>query len=390
MVEQSASGGYTQIVYDPTGSKLAVMSGQTLQKAFVPLPGGGTAVYNSSGLAYYRHPDWLGSSRLASSPSRTMYSDIAYGPFGEPYAQAGTPDLSFTGQNSDTAGGSYDSLFREYSIQGRWPSPDPAGLAAAAPTAPQSWNRYAYVGNSPLNGVDPTGLVLFEECWGGLCPDNAGGGDGWDPFGPVRWLDSPGVWGATCPAQYSGCSNPSPGVYIGWTSSNTGTIFVQVPYEDSSVGYVYYGADFSLVASGGGGGNSSSSWLWTATKSFFTFAGGRGNKPTCAEQALKQIASDLNPFAHQGAEIAGQATSQAQMARALQYAASRPNAAGGIGLICPQCSSVFRGMMSKAEVLGELGTAYLALEVSKASVVATVDVSGQARNGECAAVLPVF
>ena len=83
----------------------------------MPLPAGAAAVYNSTGLAYYRHPDWLGSSRFASTPGRAMYSDTAYAPFGEPYAQAGTSDLSFTGQNQDTVGGLYDFLFREYSIQ---------------------------------------------------------------------------------------------------------------------------------------------------------------------------------------------------------------------------------------------------------------------------------
>ncbi len=102
MVEQNRSGTYTEIAYAPTGNKLELMTGQTLQKAFVPLPGGATAVYNSSGLAYYRHADWLGSSRLASTPSRGICSDTAYGPFGEPYAQSGTTDLSFTGQNQDT------------------------------------------------------------------------------------------------------------------------------------------------------------------------------------------------------------------------------------------------------------------------------------------------
>ena len=86
MVEQNRSGVYTEIVYGPGGHKLALMSGQTLQKAFVPLTGGSSAVYNSSGLAYYRHSDWLGSSRFASTPTRTMYSDGAYAPFGEAYA----------------------------------------------------------------------------------------------------------------------------------------------------------------------------------------------------------------------------------------------------------------------------------------------------------------
>src|SRR3989454_7792796 len=103
------------------------MNGQTLSKAFVPLPGGATAVYNSSALSYYRHADWLGSSRFASTPSRAMYFDGAYAPYGENYAEAGTTDRSFTGQNQDTASAIYplyDFLFREYHpTQGRWLSP---------------------------------------------------------------------------------------------------------------------------------------------------------------------------------------------------------------------------------------------------------------------------
>ena len=158
----------TEVVYSPTGSKLALMNGSTLTKAFVPLPAGAQAVYNGSGLQYYRHPDWLGSSRLATTPSRTMYYDGAYAPFGENYAASGTQDLSFTGQNQDTessvsggAGGLYDFMFRKHSpVQGRWLAPDPAGLAAATLSDPQSWNRYAYVGNRPLSNIDPLGLIL--------------------------------------------------------------------------------------------------------------------------------------------------------------------------------------------------------------------------------------
>lgn len=87
-----------------------------------------------------------------------MYYDGAYGPFGEPYAQSGTTDLNFTGMNQDTASNVYDFPAREYGIQGRWPSPDPAGLAAVNPMDPQTWNRYAYVRNSPLGIIDPLGL----------------------------------------------------------------------------------------------------------------------------------------------------------------------------------------------------------------------------------------
>jgi RHS repeat-associated protein len=160
MVEQNSAGIYTQIVYDPMGDKFGLMNGQTLKKAFAPLPDGGIAAYTSSGLEYYRHPDWLGSSRLASTPTRTIYSDTAYAPFGEPYAQSGTADPSFTGQNQDTTSNLYDFLFREdSSIQGRWISPDPAGLGAVNLSDPQSFNRYAYVRNSSILLIDRSGLT---------------------------------------------------------------------------------------------------------------------------------------------------------------------------------------------------------------------------------------
>ena len=171
MVEKGLSGVYTQVVYGPQG-RFALMNGQTLVKAFIPLPQGATAVYTPSGLAYYRHSDHLGSSRLATTPSRTLYASTAYAPFGEVYAQSGSvPDVSFTGQDADTVPvtgvnqnpAMYDFLYRKNSpVQGRWLSPDPAGLAAANPADPQSWNRYSYVSNNPLLFTDPLGL--FKSC----------------------------------------------------------------------------------------------------------------------------------------------------------------------------------------------------------------------------------
>ncbi|HSS97374.1 MAG TPA: RHS repeat-associated core domain-containing protein, partial [Terriglobales bacterium] len=179
MVEKRVGATYTQIVYGPSGNKFTIMSGQTLQKAWVPLPGGGTAIYTLSGLVYYRHSDHLGSSRLASTPNRMMYSSTAYAPYGEPYAQAGTTDLSFTGQDQDTTSGMHDFLDRKYNpVQGRWLSPDPIGLAAVDPTSPQSWNRYAYVMNNPLALVDPFGDEGYTGCYGGWMSD-ASCGWGW-------------------------------------------------------------------------------------------------------------------------------------------------------------------------------------------------------------------
>ena len=196
VVEQNRSGSYTQVVYAPTGDKLALMNGvSTLVKAFVPLPGGATAVYNASGLAYYRHPDWLGSSRLASTPNRAVYAYGTYAPFGENYAESPATDRSFTGQNQDTVSGIYDFMFREYSpVQGRWISPDPSGMAAVDPVNPQSWNRYAYVMNDPLDLIDALGL---DPCFHGKpgCPEappgsgDIGGAYYWFFFSGGQGLD---------------------------------------------------------------------------------------------------------------------------------------------------------------------------------------------------------
>ena len=187
MVEQSRTGGYTQIAYSPVGSKLALMIGQTLQKALVPLSGRSLAVYSSSGLQYYGHADSLGSIRLGTTPTRSVNFDTAYAPFGETYASTGALDPSYTGKandtssyRQDTAGGLYDFPLREYSTQGRWPSPDPMGKAATCAKDPQTQNRYAYVRNNPMIYIDPTGGVNIPG-YGGF---GGGGGGGCDPFDP--------------------------------------------------------------------------------------------------------------------------------------------------------------------------------------------------------------
>ena len=231
MVEQNSGGAYTQIVYTPAGAKLALMNGTTVQKAFVSLPGGSVAVYNSSGLAYYRYSDHLSSSRFASTPSRAMYYDGAYGPFGEPYAQTGTADVSFTGMNQDTVPNLYDFPAREYGTQGRWPSPDPAGLSSVHLRDPQTWNRYAYVRNSPLAIVDPTGEHLFtiQELEAGA---DLGGGPG------------SGGW-CTIDGAYYGCGGPAFGIIPGEGA--------EVPCPNNICdGFTKSGQYFQFVAGAGG------------------------------------------------------------------------------------------------------------------------------------------
>ena len=60
----------------------------------------------------------------------------------------------------DASTGLEHATFRKYEPwAGRWTSPDPY-LGSMNPVDPQSFNRYAYVQNDPVNFVDPNGLNL--------------------------------------------------------------------------------------------------------------------------------------------------------------------------------------------------------------------------------------
>ena len=169
-VEVLKSGAYTEFVFGPTG-KLALMNGQSQTKAFVPLPGGTQVKYVGSAISTYRLPDWLGSFRVGSNPNRTYSWGVAFAPFGEMYAQSGAPAWSFTGEEgtADTVSDEYDFLARKlHSAQGRWISPDPAGIDAADLDNPQSWNAYfsrKVIPHQPNNGVLPFGKNSATPPW---------------------------------------------------------------------------------------------------------------------------------------------------------------------------------------------------------------------------------
>jgi RHS repeat-associated protein len=112
-------------------------------------------------------------------------------PFGERYALGGSAPFvdSFTGLTNSTVSDEYDFPARSLQTsQGRWISPDPAGLDAADPTNPQSWNRYAYVLNNPLSYVDPTGLecVWDDGSYDSVDDPNTGN--------PTKCTNEGGTW----------------------------------------------------------------------------------------------------------------------------------------------------------------------------------------------------
>jgi RHS repeat-associated protein len=88
-----------------------------------------------------------------------------------PYGEDSNIFATYEGEGD---GGLMYAMNRHYSSQFmRFTSPDPY-QASGGPADPQSWNRYAYVGNDPVNFVDPQGLM--KRCPPGTSTDSTGFG----------------------------------------------------------------------------------------------------------------------------------------------------------------------------------------------------------------------
>jgi RHS repeat-associated protein len=112
-----------------------------------------------SGTVNWYVTDNLGSVRQIVNSSGTMVNQVAYDPYGNIVSQM----FPGNGDRFKFAGGEYDNVVgtdhfgaRYYSpVDGQWQSQDPLGFGAG------DANLYRYVGNSPTNGADPTGLMLI-------------------------------------------------------------------------------------------------------------------------------------------------------------------------------------------------------------------------------------
>ena len=149
VVETANGGVYTVFEYTPIGSKIVWNQLNTWTRGHLPMPGGTSLDWTPSA-TYIHHKDWLGSSRITTTAG-VVYTDKAFGAYGEDTAQDFGPavNFNFTGDTQDIATAVYDTPNREYMpYQSRWPNVDPSH---------RGWNGYAYAAN-PLSFVDPSGL----------------------------------------------------------------------------------------------------------------------------------------------------------------------------------------------------------------------------------------
>ncbi len=115
------------------------------------------------GTRYYVLKDHLGSASVVTNQSATTVGEDRFYPFGETRFTTGSmqTDKLFTGQREITGLGIYDFGARFYSPKlGRFLSAD---TIVTSMSNPQSFNRYSYVYNSPLNYNDPSGNRPCDE-----------------------------------------------------------------------------------------------------------------------------------------------------------------------------------------------------------------------------------
>ena len=352
MVEKGLGSTYTQFVYNPDGTNLAVYSGG-LTKGTISLPGGSTAVYNASGLNFIRHKDWLGSSRLATTWAHAVYAKEAYAPFGETYNEAGTADRSFTGQDQNVvtnSGGTgvYDYLFRKYDPSaGRWLSPDPYGWGAVSLHRPQSLNRYAYVQNGPLTLIDPDGTSIGCDDEDGCDSGDGDLGEGDIPgFSPAP--PDPGP----TPPWDTPALDPDPGAFFDGGAG--------LSYDNG-----YRGDDDPSICDLASGCFEYylQTQMWPASSATVEVASAPNNaqsysyfkqwlkdvKSCFVDTGLGTIANQMDPFspsASNAVQGAVDSASQAALAGAAVHSVER-------GLTVPLRSSIVRAGAGASEALGE-------------------------------------
>lgn len=170
--------------------------------------------------------DRLGSVRARDNVS-TGWAPVSYFPYGEERTSTADDADKFATYFRDGPGQDYAGQRYYNNGTGRFLSVDPAGIKAANPANPASWNRYGYVLGDPVNRLDPSGREDVADGGGWDDDEDAaedeseGGADG---LGGVYY-----EYGGTGSAE--GDSNSSGGIFylgnyttadiIGYTSDGT-------------------------------------------------------------------------------------------------------------------------------------------------------------------------
>ncbi|MEW6600529.1 MAG: RHS repeat-associated core domain-containing protein [Nitrospirota bacterium] len=157
-VKKTVDGQTTVYNYDQNAMLIMESTGSgTITAEYAYLNGQPLAKIENNNVYYY-HNDQLGSPMLMTDSSGAVVWQGEYLPFGEPYSLTNTVtnNFRFPGQYYDEETGLHYNYYRDYKPEvGRYMEADPIGLEGGV-------NLYAYVGNNPVNLIDPFGLAVGD------------------------------------------------------------------------------------------------------------------------------------------------------------------------------------------------------------------------------------
>jgi len=185
-VRAQTAGGSAEFVFDQYGRRVSTWNGSTHASTEANIySDSGPVAIRTGGSTHFEHQNWVGTERLRTAYNGAVETQFTSLPWGDGSSTTGTDSdpYDFAGLDRDQEDQSEHAQFRNYSpAQARWLSPDPF-YGSYSFTNPQSFNRYSYALNNPVNFIDPSGLdgggVTCTGTEGGWeCPsDGDDGGD---------------------------------------------------------------------------------------------------------------------------------------------------------------------------------------------------------------------
>lgn len=230
---------------------------------------------DTSGSGIFLFHDQLGSIRVSGDASGNVHDDNDYQSYGTLFNNYGASPSDnhylFTGDESDSETTSDYAINRNLGMTlGRFNRPDPYDGSYDL-TNPQSLNRYSYVLNNPLSGVDTQGLDMAALEHTQAVADVVLEGGGGGCYATVDGLDMPCAMGLSelqmgaavqCPNnQCTGVDSAGNLVYF-WASTN------------GPGGYYTYSGPGSLYMSPDAAGTAAALSIWQQSNSSLTEYGG--------------------------------------------------------------------------------------------------------------------
>ena len=167
-VRKNTGSTWTEYFYGPSGQVQSEYNGSwPVQYVYI---GSRLIAGYAQGTTAFDFTDQLGSTRLITAVNQSIVDNMDYEPFGQQTAGGSATTHKFTGKERDGEDGLDYFGARYYSSSmGRFMSPDwssrPEGVPYVQLDNPQSLNLYGYVGNDPVDRVDPDGhmMTLAQE-----------------------------------------------------------------------------------------------------------------------------------------------------------------------------------------------------------------------------------